>query len=202
MKKQKTWVDYLWLWAILYFSMGFFNILFAWLGMIDFIVPLLFAIIGGNKHFCNRYCARGQLFTVLGKKLSINRPAPKWLRGKVFRFGFLAFFMTMFGNMVFQTYLVAQGAGSLRQSIKLFWTFHLPWDWTYTAGTVPDWVAQYSFGLYGLMLTSLLLGLIVMALYRPRTWCTFCPMGTMTQSICKLKTTGAAPAGTSCETCA
>ena len=38
-----------------------------------------------------------------------------------------------------------------------------------------------------LMLTSLLIGLIVMVLYKPRTWCAFCPMGTMTQSICKLK---------------
>jgi len=37
------------------------------------------------------------------------------------------------------------------------------------------------------MLTSLLIGLIVMVLYKPRTWCAFCPMGTMTQSICKLK---------------
>ena len=27
------------------------------------------------------------------------------------------------------------------------------------------------------MLTSLLLGLIVMVLYKPRTWCAFCPMG-------------------------
>jgi len=42
-------------------------------------------------------------------------------------------------------------------------------------------------GFYSLMLTSLLLGLIVMVLYKPRTWCAFCPMGTMTQSICKLK---------------
>ena len=33
----------------------------------------------------------------------------------------------------------------------------------------------------------MLLGLIVMVLYMPRTWCAFCPMGTMTQSICKLK---------------
>ena len=55
------------------------------------------------------------------------------------------------------------------------------------AGTVADWVAQFSFGFYSLMLTSLLLGLIVMVLYKPRTWCTFCPMGTMTQGICKLK---------------
>ena len=33
----------------------------------------------------------------------------------------------------------------------------------------------------------MLLGLIVMVLYKPRTWCAFCPMGTMTQGICKLK---------------
>ena len=55
------------------------------------------------------------------------------------------------------------------------------------AGTVADWVAQFSFGFYSLMLTSLLIGLIVMVLYKPRTWCAFCPMGTMTQGICKLK---------------
>ena len=27
----------------------------------------------------------------------------------------------------------------------------------------------------------------LMVLYKPRTWCAFCPMGTMTQGICKLK---------------
>ncbi|MBE6909573.1 MAG: 4Fe-4S binding protein [Ruminococcaceae bacterium] len=40
------------------------------------------------------------------------------------------------------------------------------------------------------MLTSTLIGLIVMALYRPRTWCTFCPMGSMTQMVCKAKQSG------------
>ena len=67
--KQKKWYDYLWIWSILYFSLGFFNIMFAWLGMIDFIVPLIFAIVGGNKNFCNKYCGRGQLFTLLGNRL-------------------------------------------------------------------------------------------------------------------------------------
>ena len=37
------------------------------------------------------------------------------------------------------------------------------------------------------MLTSLLLGLILMVLYKPRSWCAFCPMGTMTQGICKVR---------------
>ena len=54
--KKKPWYDYLWIWTIIYFCLGIFNILFAWLGMIDFLVPLIIAFVGGNKAFCNRYC--------------------------------------------------------------------------------------------------------------------------------------------------
>ena len=186
---KKRWNDYLWIWTIVYFALGFFNILFAWLGMIDFLVPLFIAVIGGNKAFCNRYCGRGQLFGQIGGCLhcSRNAAAPRFLASKWFRYGFLVFFLTMFGNMVFRTVLVASGAESLREALKLFWMFRVPWDWAYTGNLVPDWVAQFSFGFYSLMLTSTLIGLIVMALFKPRTWCTFCPMGTMTQMICKIK---------------
>lgn len=95
--------------------------------------------------------------------------------------------MKNFAVQIFQTWLVASGANTLREAIKLFWTIRIPWGWTYTAGMVPDWIAQFSFGFYSLMLTSTLIGLIVMIFYKPRTWCSFCPMGTMTQSICKIK---------------
>jgi len=190
--KQKKWYDYLWIWSILYFSLGFFNILFAWLGMIDFIVPLLFAIIGGNKNFCNKYCGRGQLFTLLGSQLkgSRNHATPKWMSSKWFRYGFLAFFLTMFGTMIFQTYLVGSGASSLKEVVTLFWTFKVPWGWAYSATGIPEWIVQFSFGFYSMMLTSTLIGLIVMVLYKPRTWCAFCPMGTMTQGVCQLKVAG------------
>ena len=42
--KAKHWYDYLWVYAIIYFALGFFNILFAWLGMIDFLLPLFLAL--------------------------------------------------------------------------------------------------------------------------------------------------------------
>lgn len=195
MKKQKHWYDYLWIWTIVYFALGFFNILFAWLGMIDFLLPLFIAIIGGNKFFCNHLCGRGQLFTVIPKALKCSRQksAPSWLSSKWFRYGFLIFFLTMFGNIIYQTYLVYGGASSLREVVKLFWTFRVPWGWAYTAGTMADWIAQFSFGFYSLMLTSTLIGLIVMVLFRPRTWCSFCPMGSMTQLICKAKNHGQQP---------
>ena len=187
--KTKHWYDYLWIWTALYFILGFFNILFAWLGMIDFLVPLGIAIFGKSKAFCNTFCGRSQLFSVLGGKLGLSHKkcTPKWMHSAYFRYGFLAFFMTMFLLMVYNTWLVFGGIRTLSETVKLFWTFRVPWDWAYTAGAVSPWIAQYAFGFYSIMLTSTLIGLLLMALYRPRTWCAFCPMGTMTQSICKLQ---------------
>ena len=64
---KKRWYDYLWIVSLVYLILGFFNILFAWLGMIDFLLPLALAIFGGNKFFCNNLCGRGQLFSLLGR---------------------------------------------------------------------------------------------------------------------------------------
>lgn len=188
-RKKSRFYDYLWIWTIVYFVLGMFNILFAWLGIIDFLLPLIIAIIWGNKFFCNSLCGRGQLFTVIGKQLrcSTGSPTPKWMLSKQFRYGFMIFFLVMFSNVVFQTWLVASEANTVKEAVILLFSITMPWEWAYTGGIVPSWMAQFSFGLYGLMLVSLIIGLIVMILFRPRTWCSFCPMGTMTQEICKMK---------------
>lgn len=47
-----------------------------------------------------------------------------------------------------------------------------------------------AFGFYSVMLTSTVLGLVTMVLFKPRSWCVYCPMGTMTQLICKAKNRG------------
>ena len=64
---------------------------------------------------------------------------------------------------------------------------------------MPPTGAEYAFGFYSMMLTSTLIGLIVMVLYKPRTWCVFCPMGTTTQLICQAKARGCTDCG-SCGT--
>lgn len=186
MKKPKKWTDYLWMASLLYLVLGFFNIVFAWLGLICFLVPLVISISGGGKSYCNNYCGRGQLFGILGSKFSLNRNIPKFMRSKWFRYGFLAFFMTMFANMIFATYLVFKGMNSMQEIVTLLWTIKVPWNWVETAGITP-WIAKFSFGFYSMMLTSTILGLVTMVLYKPRSWCVYCPMGTMTQGICKLK---------------
>lgn len=188
---KKRWYDYLWIFSTIYLILGFFNILFAWLGLICFITPLAISLLKGNKAYCNKYCGRGQLFSLLGGRFGLSRKhdMPRFMISPWFRYGFLIFFLTMFANMLWNTYLVFSGAESLKQVITLFWTFKVPWHWAYQGTLFSPGVAQFAFGFYSLMLTSTLLGLITMVLFKPRSWCVYCPMGTMTQAICKIKNT-------------
>ncbi len=88
--------------------------------------------------------------------------------------------------MLFVTYLVFKDINSLKEVITLFWTFKLPWnfiDYSYVA----TWIVQFAFGFYSMMLTSTILGIITMILYKPNSWCVYCPMGTMTQIVSIIK---------------
>lgn len=185
-KQKKKWNDYLWIATIAYLTLGLFNIMFAWVGLICFLVPLIISLTKGNKAYCNNYCGRGQLLQLIGSKYSRNKPIPKFLKSNWFRYGFLIFFLTMFMNMIFSTYLVFSGASSLKEVITLVWTFSVPWNFTNLTSVTP-WIAQFAFGFYSLMITSTILGVVTMLLYKPRSWCVYCPMGTMTQGICIIK---------------
>jgi hypothetical protein len=187
--KKQHWYDRLWIISLVYLFLGFFNIMFAWLGLLCFFIPLIISAAGGGKAYCNRYCGRGQLLALLGGRLGLSRKKdmPRFLKSKVFRYGFLVFFFTMFFQMLWTTWLVAAGSRSLGQSVKLLWTFRLPWHWAYREGAFPSWMAQFAFGFYSIMLTSTVLGLATMLFFKPRSWCVYCPMGTMTQLICRAK---------------
>ena len=169
--------------------LGFFNIMFAWLGLLCFFIPLIIALVQGNKGYCNRYCGRGQLFGLLGGRLGLSRKKdiPGWMKSRAFRYGFLVFFLIMFCQMLWNTVLVFTGASDLKQVVTLLWIFKLPWHWAYHGTLFHPGTAQFAFGFYSVMLTSTILGLITMVLFKPRSWCVYCPMGTMTQLICKGK---------------
>ena len=120
------------------------------------------------------------------------------MKSKGFRYGFLVFFLFMFCQMLFNTWLVFRGASGLKQIVTVLWTFRLPWNHAYHTGGVPLWMSQFAFGFYSVMLTSTILGLVTMVLFRPRSWCVYCPMGTMTQMICKAKAAGSCEGNVSC----
>lgn len=187
-KGKKKLTDYMWILSVTYLTLGLFNILFAWLGLLCFFIPLIISITGGGKKYCNIYCGRGQMLDLMGTKLNLsrNKDIPSFLRSKWFRYGFLIFFLSMFVLMLYTTYLVFSNVKELKEFITLIWTFKVPWNWADTSMVSP-WIAQFAFGFYSMMLTSSILGIITMMLYKPKSWCVYCPMGTMTQLISKAK---------------
>ncbi len=86
---------------------------------------------------------------------------PIWISGILF---------AMFFVMLWNTYLVFAEAQDLKQVVTLLWTFRLPWNWAYHGTLFHPGVAQFAFGFYSVMLTSTVLGLITMVLFKPRSW--------------------------------
>ena len=187
--KGKRWYDYLWMATALYLVLGFFNILFAWLGLLCFFIPLILAVATGQKSYCNRYCGRGQLLGLLGGRfgLSRRRDLPQWMHSRGLRYGHRVSFCSMCFPILWQPYLFFAVAQTLSTLLTLILTFRLPWHWAYHGTLFSPGVAQFAFGFYSVMLTSTLLGLVTMVLFKPRSWCVYCPMGTMTQLICQAK---------------
>ncbi len=180
------WIQHLWIVTCVYFALGLFNILFAWLGLIFFFAPLIIAVFRHSKGYCT-ICDRGRLFNLLGHKLKLsrNRPMPAWLKSLRFRYAFLLFFWAVFIAILAKTVLVFASLKNPASAVTLFWTWDVPWHWAVPETDVPGWAVQFAFGFYSLMLTSTLIGLICMLLFKPRAWCVFCPMGSMTQLVCK-----------------
>ena len=56
---KRKWYEYLWIASLVYLVLGFFNILFAWLGLLCFFIPLLIAAAGGGKREGEKRTAAG-----------------------------------------------------------------------------------------------------------------------------------------------
>ena len=48
MKKARHWYDYLWIFSSVYLLLGFVNILFGWIGLLCFFIPLLMALFAAG----------------------------------------------------------------------------------------------------------------------------------------------------------
>ena len=145
---KKSWYDYLWIASLMYLVLGFFQILFAWLGLLCFFIPLIIAIVKGNKGYCNRYCGRGQLFELIGGRFGLSRrkDVPKWMKSKAFRYGFLIFFFAMFFKLLWTTYLVFSWSRKSASGSYLVMDLEASVELGVSCVNVSPGIAQFAFG--------------------------------------------------------
>ncbi|KAB3524826.1 4Fe-4S binding protein [Alkaliphilus serpentinus] len=105
-----------------------------------------------GRYWCGNFCPHGSLFDVLLTPLSTNRKIPKILKSKIMIIGFFGFFMWNFSRKVFKVLGIW---GSLQFWDRLGFVF----------------VTTY--------LMVLITGGLLAIFVNSRTWCQFCPMGTI-----------------------
>lgn len=183
---NRGWRKYLFLIAIIFFVLGFFNIVFAWMGFACLGFPFVLLLKNKRKTWCQNYCPRANLFGVLFRNRSLTGKAgPDWLiRGKVKWFVFVYFIFNLF-VLTMSTFMVFMGRREPIEKVRFLIAFILPWDMPQLLdfGAFPDWAVHLSFRVYSMMFTTTVLGLLLAWIFRPRTWCTVCPVNTASDLI-------------------
>ena len=178
---KNGWIKYSYLFTILFFILGLFNIVFAWLGFLCLIMPFVFVIKDNKKTWCQSYCPRSNLFSRLFSKIGAKRTAPKWLtdgRGKQIMLTYFSINLLM---IFLSTFMVFLDKRAPLEKVRFLIAFQLPWTMPnlLDIGVVPGWVVHLGFRAYSMMVTTTIIGLLVGYLYRPKSWCVICPMGTL-----------------------
>lgn len=185
---RRGWKNYLFIVTVLFFALGFFNILFAWLGFLCLILPFILLIKNKKKTWCQEYCPRANLFSVLFNKRSLTGKAgPDWLvKGKA-KWVVLVYFTFNLFVLIMSTIMVSTGKRAPLEKVRFLIAFELPWNIPQLLdfSGFPDWTVHLSFRMYSMMLTTTVIGLILAWFFRPRTWCTICPVNTMSGVILK-----------------
>ncbi len=149
---------YAWLLTVL---IGIGGQLFPLLGLlVPFIMAALLATsLFKGKYWCGNYCPHGSFFDNLLKPLSRHLKVPQLFRAKAFIIFVLLFFMYNLAARFINVY-DAMGTGEFYEKLGLIFAS------TY--------------------LMVLLVGGLLAVIINTRTWCHFCPMGTMQILMYKL----------------
>lgn len=185
---MKNWKKYLFVFTLLFFTLGFVNIVFALLGLICLFLPFILLAKDRKKTWCQKYCPRSCLFTTLFQGRSLTgKTGPNWLVKGMGKWIVLVYFCFNLFVITMSTIRVSLDLMEPFQHIRFLIAFVLPWEvpQLISIGPVPDWILHLSFRIYSMMFTTVMLGLTLGWLFYPRTWCRVCPINTVSDIALK-----------------
>lgn len=170
---------YLFLFTLLYFALGFINIHFALLGVVCLTLPLILLFKTKRKTWCQGYCPRASLYSTCGKLTSKHSfKTPKFFITGSMKWIMLAYFSFSLYIIITSTIKVSMGRPPMD---SLRFLMYIPIKGMPQLFDIisPDWLLHLSYRFYSMMMTTTVLGFILALVYKPRTWCTICPISTV-----------------------
>lgn len=137
------------------------GIVYPWLGftVVGIMILLMgFGLLRG-KYWCGNLCPHGSLFDVILLRRSPLRAIPGFFRSPILKWAFFVYFMIAFAGRLSGAF---DYLGEPVFADRLGYVF----------------VRQY-------LVWPTLIGIALALVINPRTWCSFCPMGTMQEVMYK-----------------
>lgn len=199
---MKTYTKFLFAVTLAYFALGFVNIHFAVLGLICMTVPLVLLFKNTKKTWCQGVCPRASLFSSCGKiTKSFSYKTPKFFVKGNMKWIVLSYFVVSLLFIAVSTVKVAGGSAASMEYLRFLMIFPikaaLP-QLIEFSGIAP-WITHFAYRFYSMMMTTTVLGLIFALVYRPRTWCTICPISTISDAYINSKRKSQKNMGINCE---
>lgn len=182
--------SYLFLITISFFLLGFVNIHFSLFGMVCMTLPIVLLLKNRKKTWCQNYCPRASLYTNLGKlKRSNGHKTPQLFISGNLKWIMLTYFGISLTFIIFSTIAVARGSKLPMEYLRFLLFIPIPFKMPqlFDILTIAPWLTHLSYRFYSMMMTTTILGLILAMVYKPRTWCTICPIATVSDVILKKK---------------
>lgn len=167
--------------TIVFFVLGMIHISFSLIGLLCFTIPFVQYFYYKDKIWCKYVCPRAGYFNMVLGKVSIGKKAPKWLTGKRFRKGVLIYFCVNIFFATMSTIMVSIGKVDPIDYVRFLIMFQIPARLPQLLSfTVHPGLLHFSYRIYSMMFTSVIIGSVLGIIYRPRTWCAVCPVNTLT----------------------
>lgn len=143
-QKRKSPMEWTWIFAIIFFVLGLWDIRLSLLALACMVAPLAQVIRGKGKVHCQLHCPRGSFYHKWVGAISMNGNIPEFMKTHWFKRMIMVIMFSLFGIGIIQ----ANGDAALM-----------------------------GYALYRLIVISTIVGSIMGVFFKPRTWCTVCPMG-------------------------
>ena len=172
---------FLYIITLAFFVSGLINIHFALLGMICMAFPILLLFRDKKKTWCQGYCPRAGLYTTVGKFKKQSRKTPLFFTKGNMKWIILIYFGISLFIIIMSTIGVARGRIPAMDYLRFLIIIPVPGSMPQLfdiTGFAPR-LTHLSYRFYSMMMTTTSLGLLMAVFYKPRTWCTVCPINTI-----------------------
>ena len=173
---------YLYAITLAFFALSLVNIHFAILGMICMAIPFYLLQRDTKKTWCQSYCPRSSLYMTLGRKRrKKGKVTPmSFIKGRL-KYAVLVYFGISLSIAVMSTVQVALGnmPPMLIPRFMIILPISSGFPQLVTLTGIPVWITHLAFRMFSMMMTTTIIGLTLSYVYKPRTWCTICPINTI-----------------------